>query len=104
MPEGTERELGPVELAIAGELPNKAKGKGLATIALLLAQRLDDGVEVFYDEGIPRIVQTSAQSTTALARELRMCMGKIHETYAVGEPQGPVASLAERRARRRGAR
>lgn len=98
---GGQREPGPVERSVAGSLADTAKGTPTATIALLLAQRLDEGVEVLYGDDGPQVVQTSAQSTTALARELRMQLDKLRELYPPALTQGKVASIQAQRQKRR---
>jgi hypothetical protein len=104
-PEGGTPRLGQVEAAVVAGLSELQKASSLGTLALLLARRLDEGVEVLYDDAVgPTIVQVSARDTAGLVKELRATLTQLREEIPSAKPGSQVTNIQEKRAQRRGAR
>ena len=97
--------LGTVESAVVVGLSDAQRASSLGTMALLLARRLDEGVEVLYDDAAgPTIVQVSARDTAGLVKELRATLTQLREEFPAAKPGSKVTDLQEKRAQRRGTR
>jgi hypothetical protein len=102
MPDNGERARGDVEAALVAGLSQAQQTSELGVLALLLARRLDEGVEVLYDdEHGPTIVQVSARDTAGLVKELRAVLSDLRERMPATKPDSKVADLKEQRDKRR---
>lgn len=97
-PESTD-----VEPAVEAGLPAGSEGSALARMALLVARRLDQGVECFDTEDGRIWVQVSARDTAGLVKELRAVLADLRLAYPPAVATGRVASIQEQRDKRRAA-